>query len=42
MTRLTATFLTVVLLVQIAPAVAKSKGDWNAVKALDTFRSCEN
>jgi hypothetical protein len=36
MTRLTATFLTVVLLVQIAPAVsAKSKGGWNAVKALD-------
>ena len=36
MTRLTATFLTVVLLVQIAPAVsAKSKGDWNEVKALD-------
>jgi hypothetical protein len=36
MTRLTATFLMVVLLAQIAPVVsAKSKGDWNAVKALE-------
>ena len=36
MTRLVATFLTLVLLMQIAPAIsAKPKGDWNAVKALD-------
>jgi hypothetical protein len=35
MTKLTATFLNLVLLTQIAPAVsAKPKGDWNAVKAL--------
>jgi hypothetical protein len=36
MRRLTAICLTVVLLLQLAPAVwAKSKGDWDAVKAFD-------